>query len=220
MRGIRFALFAGWMAMTLLAVAGFAAFSTAEPPQTTGTSQPALSDLGTATGSLSALAFTYLVENAQPDPLEGAELLEILALSRRSTATTTVPPAADPPAFPVAVSAPAATTTVPITTPTLPRPPAVVLSEAEVRGLVTTYFRPEDVERAIQVAFCESNFNASAVNPRTGASGLFQHMPRYWNERSTLAGWAGASFFDPQASTAVAAWLFYSGSGGWAHWDC
>lgn len=219
MRGIRFALFAGWVAMTLLAVAGFAAFSTAEPPPTTADSGLAMSDLGTATGSVSALAFTYLVENAAPDPREAADFLERTALDRRLALPAAPPPVADPPL--AVASAPAPTTTTPIiTTTTLARPPAVVLAEAEVRALVTTYFRPEDVERAIQVAYCESNFNASAVNPRTGASGLFQHMPRYWNERSTLAGWAGASLFDPQASTAVAAWLLYDPSGGWHHWDC
>lgn len=62
------------------------------------------------------------------------------------------------------------------------------------------------------------------VNPYSGASGLFQHMPYYWPARAEKAGWAGADIFDPEANIAVSAWLVLrserEGKGSWAHWTC
>lgn len=87
------------------------------------------------------------------------------------------------------------------------------------RPLVAQYFAPGDVNRALRILSCESHGDANAVNPRSGAAGLFQHMPKYWTERSSKAGWGGASVFDPRANVAVAAWLAYS-KGGWSHWVC
>lgn len=89
------------------------------------------------------------------------------------------------------------------------------------RPLVEEHFRPGDVDRAIRVMACESLGDPWARNPRSGASGLFQHMPRYWPERSTAAGFGGESIFDPVANVAVAAWLIYDyPAGGWRHWVC
>ena len=68
------------------------------------------------------------------------------------------------------------------------------------------------------IVWCESRYDPGAVNPSSHASGLFQHIPRFWNERSEKAGVPGASIFDPEANTAVAAWLRYS-NGGWKHWN-
>lgn len=214
MRGVRFALFAGWVTMSLLAVAGFAAFTTPDGPQqeSTTTAVTAASDLGRGAGALSALAFTYLVEAPLPDQAAESAAWEEAALATRSTTVTTVTISPKPAAAATPRSSPTTTTT--------NRPPVVILTEAEVRTLVAAYFHLEDIERAVQVAYCESSFHPSAVNPRTGASGLFQHMPRFWAERSARAGWAGASIFDAQASTAVAAWLLYSDAVGWGHWDC
>ena len=86
------------------------------------------------------------------------------------------------------------------------------------RGLVESYFRPADVAWALRVMACESGGNPNAKHPRSSASGLFQHLARYWPGRSSRAGWAGASIFDPVANVAVAAWLYYSG--GASHWVC
>lgn len=89
------------------------------------------------------------------------------------------------------------------------------------RPLVEIHFRPGDVDRAIRIIACESNGDPWARNPRSGASGLFQHMPRYWEERSRAAGFGGASIFDPEANVGVAAWLVYDyAGGGWQHWVC
>ncbi len=89
------------------------------------------------------------------------------------------------------------------------------------RPLVEAYFRPGDVDRAIRVMACESLGDPDAVNRYSGASGLFQHIPRYWPERSAAAGFAGRSIFDPEANVGVAAWMIYDyAGGGWQHWVC
>lgn len=86
------------------------------------------------------------------------------------------------------------------------------------RPLVSTYFSPADVAWAMQVIACESGGDPNAKNPRSSASGLFQHLATYWEGRSAKAGWAGASIWDPEANIAVAAWLVYEG-GGKGHWN-
>lgn len=88
------------------------------------------------------------------------------------------------------------------------------------RSLVEKYFHPEDVTWALRVMQCESGGNPNAKNSHSSASGLFQHLARYWPERSVKAGWAGASIWDPEANIAVAAWLFYAPHGGPSHWTC
>lgn len=86
------------------------------------------------------------------------------------------------------------------------------------RPLVQTYFSPDDVDWAMRVMGCESGGNPDAKNPRSTASGLFQHLGSLWPGRSSAAGWAGSSIFDPTANVAVAAWLVYQG-GGKGHWN-
>ena len=116
---------------------------------------------------------------------------------------------------------------------TLPVIPAEIFAESGIppwptgpgaegwRTLVAEHFRPEDVDRAVRIMACESLGDPEARNPHSGASGLFQHMPRYWGERSAAAGYGGKSIFDPVANVAVAAWLIYDyPAGGWHHWVC
>lgn len=86
------------------------------------------------------------------------------------------------------------------------------------RSLVEEHFNPSDVPWAMRVMSCESGGNPNATNDRSGAAGLFQHLPKYWAERSAKAGWGGADIYDPEANIAVAAWLFYKG--GPSHWVC
>ncbi|MPZ52746.1 MAG: transglycosylase SLT domain-containing protein [Acidimicrobiia bacterium] len=89
------------------------------------------------------------------------------------------------------------------------------------RDLVEQYFPASEVDRAIRIIDCESNGDPNARNPSSGASGLFQHLPRYWPERSNAAGFAGSSIYDPEANIGVAAWLVYEyPAGGWHHWTC
>ncbi len=87
------------------------------------------------------------------------------------------------------------------------------------RPLVAAYFRPGDVDRALRIMRCESGGNPNAKNPGSSASGLFQHLGKYWATRSAAAGFAGASIFDPTANVATAAWL-RDQPGGWGHWEC
>ena len=88
--------------------------------------------------------------------------------------------------------------------------------------LVDAYFLPEDRDWALRVAFCESSgepkdqFN-EAVNDESGATGWFQHLPKFWIERSVKAGFAGFAINHPKANVGVASWLFYEG-GGSRHW--
>lgn len=84
------------------------------------------------------------------------------------------------------------------------------------RSLVARYFAPGDVDLALRIIGCESQGVALAKNPTSSASGLFQHLGRYWPERSAAAGWVGANIFDPEANVAVAAWLR---GDGWHHWN-
>jgi hypothetical protein len=86
------------------------------------------------------------------------------------------------------------------------------------RPLVEAHFAPSEVARALAVISCESSGDPNAKNPRSSASGLFQHLGRFWAERSVKAGLPGADIFDPASNVAVAAWLVYEG-GGWSHWN-
>lgn len=85
------------------------------------------------------------------------------------------------------------------------------------RPLVALYFPPDAVDLALTVMSCESGGAEWADNPRSTASGLFQHLASLWPPRAEKAGWAGASIWDPAANVAVAAWLSQGGSD-WSHW--
>ncbi len=100
------------------------------------------------------------------------------------------------------------------------RPPATSqgASVEQWHSLLATYFQPADLEWARRVMWCESRGDPNAYNTSSGASGLFQHLERFWTDRSAKAGWAGADVFDPEANIAVASWLFYTG--GAQHWVC
>lgn len=103
-----------------------------------------------------------------------------------------------------------------------PAPISVELvGEPLARHLVEKYFPAWAVEAAMRVVGCETGwtFDPRSWNTRSGASGLFQHMPRYWPARSSAAGWAGADIFDAEANVAVAAWL-WGQTETWRHWSC
>ena len=87
----------------------------------------------------------------------------------------------------------------------------------EWRSLVSAYFAPEHVDLALLIISCESGGDPNAQNPTSGAAGLFQHIPRYWDARVANAGMPGASIFDPIANVAASAYLAYAD--GWGHWS-
>jgi hypothetical protein len=75
-----------------------------------------------------------------------------------------------------------------------------------------------DPGQLLRVAWCESRYNAYAVNARSGAAGLFQFMPATWAANSVRAGYAGASVFDAVANANVAAYMFAHGQA--SQWSC
>ena len=142
------------------------------------------------------------------------------------TTTTVVP----------ATTTAAPTTTLSRTTTTLPRMEFIAHPRVEdpveadtdtgpptLRELIETYLKPEDHAWAEEVAFCESSAQPDdvfsfAVNRSSRAAGWFQHLPKFWEERTEAAGIAGASIADPVAQVQVAAYLLYETSGGRYHW--
>lgn len=205
MRIARAGLLIGWVLVAMLAVAGFAAFSAGDDAQESLEPGSTLAtDVGRTAGAVSALGF---VGSAETTSSTVGSLLE--------TRDPTISGAGGP-------GVPASPSNEP--GPSDKRGGVFVrsgyLTETEVRELVTEYFGPDDVNRAIRVAWCVSAFNPAAVNPATGSSGLFQHVPDEWAERSAAAGHPTASIFDPKANVAVAAWMLYDLPGGWSHWDC
>jgi hypothetical protein len=197
----RAGLLVGWVLVSLLAVAGFAAFSANDGTDEAEAAK--VGDLGRTAGIVTALAFagtaettpTSMAPTLDSDPTI-ASAAELGLLARQTTDTST----------------------------SETRGGIYVrsghLTENEVRSLVVDHFRAADVNRAIRVAWCQSSFNPAAVNPASGASGLFQHLPEDWTARADAAGHPGASIFDPTANVAVAAWMLYELPGGWSHWDC
>jgi hypothetical protein len=124
----------------------------------------------------------------------------------------------------VTTSTVASTVTTPPTTTVLhqtlqkPQPPQFTLAM-----LVGYFFAEADRPWALRVAFCESSaqpddLSSDAVHPSSRASGWFQHLPKFWQERSEAAGFAGVDILDPIANVGVAAWLLYETPQGSGHW--
>lgn len=137
--------------------------------------------------------------------------------------TTTTQPSDPPP-----TTGPGTATTTPATTtPTTaaPGPPPEIKPEVERwRPLAAQFFSSGQVDDALLIIQCESNGDPNAVNPYSGASGLFQFLPGTWAVASVGAGYADASVFDPEANIAAGAWLagYYeaNGSDPWSPWAC
>ena len=117
------------------------------------------------------------------------------------------------------------TTTTTTTTTTIPDPIVIEVEPPPVtlETLIDTYFEPEDKEWALRVAKCESSAEpddeiSDAYNQESGASGWFQHLPKFWEERTEAAGISDADIFDPVAQVLIAAYLFYETPSGDSHW--
>lgn len=198
MRLRRLSFVAGWAAVALLAMAGFAAFDTPDPTVDELETEAAAASLGHTTGAYAGLTFSLLT----------GETTEQSSTNASSEAEDTGQ-ALDP--DPATAEEPSTGSMVSAT--------SGWLSQVQVRALVSLYFAAEDVNEAVRVAWCESRFDPNSTNLRTGAVGLFQHLPQYWEERADEAGFPGAEPTDPVASTAAAAWAVYDG-GGWDTFAC
>jgi hypothetical protein len=197
MRLKRYSFLAGWVAVILLAVAGFAAFGA---PQDSGNDlafEAASASLGHTAGTYAGLTFALFAGAAVE-----TELVQSDTDGSDAASTEESTLAADVGSSIGTIASPSGW-----------------LSEVQVRALVSEYFSDEDVNTAVRIAWCESRFDPEAVNLRTGAVGLFQHLPQYWEDRATNAGFPGADATDPRASTAAAAWAVYDG-GGWDIFGC
>ncbi|HEY4606684.1 MAG TPA: transglycosylase SLT domain-containing protein [Acidimicrobiia bacterium] len=196
MRLRRLSFIAGWAAVALLAVAGFAAFGTSGSTQADPGFDAATASLGHDIGANAGINFALLAA----EPASAESDTETLAATE-DPASDQTDNAANGETSPGTIA------------------PSGWLSQVQVRSLVAEYFSAEDVNRAVRVAWCESRFDPNSTNLRTGAVGLFQHLPRYWAERAANAGFEGAEPTDPEASTAAAAWAVYDG-GGWDVFAC
>lgn len=204
MRFRRLSFLAGWAAVALLAVAGFAAFGNPSPTPEQVQVEAAAASMGHLAGAYAGLSF---------------------ALTGDGGRAAEPPPMAEPPGDPFTLAEPPRPEEPPQAASsgssggTIASPISGWLSQVEVRALVSLYFQPEDVNRAIRVAWCESRFDPNSVDLRTGGIGLFHHLPQYWEARAANAGFAGAEPTDPEASVAAAAWEVYDG-GGWDVFTC
>ena len=120
---------------------------------------------------------------------------------------------------------PTTTTTSTTTTTTIPEPEVIEIEPEPItlETLIETYFKPEDKEWALRVAKCESlgepdDITSDAYNEESGASGWFQHLPKFWEERTEAAGIPDADIFDPVAQVLIAAYLLYETPSGDSHW--
>lgn len=98
-------------------------------------------------------------------------------------------------------------------------PPSPVIGPEAVAELIRDRFAPLG-SRTEEVALCvagkESGFDPRAVNPDTGAAGVFQFLPSTWTSLSEMAGWGDASVFEARANVAVTAWTV--ARYGWHPW--
>jgi hypothetical protein len=198
-RSRHLSLVAGAVAVIVLAIAGFAAFGPTQPTQEDLTIEAAAASIGHTAGAYAGLAFTRLGSN-------GDEVIVATAVEPEDDTGQDAPDTTESPNTTQA-------------TGTIASPASGWLSEVEVRALASEYFEPADVNRAVRIAWCESRFDPNAVDLRSGGVGLFNHLPKYWDERSANAGFPGADATDAKASTAAAAWEVYEG-GGWDVFTC
>ena len=92
-----------------------------------------------------------------------------------------------------------------------PPPPAYI---AQAIHNAFTPLGDRAVQRAFNVAWCESRYHPNSVNTSSGASGLFQFLPSTWAFTPQHA----SSPFDPIANSNAAAWLY--ARDGPSQWVC
>ena len=142
----------------------------------------------------------------------------ILASSCSATSRTSAISGSLDALYPTTTTTTTTTTTIPDAVVIEVEPPPVTLET-----LIDTYFEPEDKEWALRVAKCESSARpddktSDAYNEESGASGWFQHLPKFWEERTKAAGIPGADIFDPVAQVLIAAYLLYETPSAESHW--
>ena len=234
--------YAGLTIVALVALIGFAAFSTGSGTAPIDTSAPLVAVPSTASARVAAAAFaaglTTSTAAADPAPLRTLEAPTPFPtttttttqppISTTTATTSTQPPTTTTTTTTTSTQPPTTTTTTttepPVTTTTTPPDDGEPRDVEAWRPLVSDYFRAGRVDDALAVMDCESRGNPLALNPVSGAAGLFQFIPNTWEWASENAGFAGVSPFEPEANIAAAAWLversIEAGEGAWSHWNC
>lgn len=200
MRSRRLSFVAGWAAVALLAIAGFAAFGTPEETSDDIQAEAAAASIGHTAGAYAGLSFALVGEGE-------TKAVAVPSEPGPDTVQSSDVTGAD-------ASAPDASGS-----GTIASPASGWLSEVEVRALVEQYFEPADVNRAVRIAWCESRFDPKSVDAETGGTGLFAHLPQYWSDRASNAGFPGIPATDAEANVAAAAWEVYNGAG-WEIFGC
>ena len=97
-----------------------------------------------------------------------------------------------------------------------PRPGDGTYSQQEIIDIIYAAADAYGQPRAdmLRVARCESVLDPAAVNPYSGASGLFQFMPGTWQSTP----FAGEDIFDPVSNANAAAWMWSVGRRN--EWTC
>ena len=185
----RFVYLCGWTAVILLTIAGFAAFNAETTTEATVASR-STPTWGETAGAVSAQGWLAMAGSRSTAAIVVAE--------EGSTTLSSAPPSASTSAALLDTG---------------------WLDSLAVRGLVETYFGSGDVNRAVRLAWCVSRFDVDAINPSTGAAGLFQVDPVTWETATTEMGLNSPDPFDPATNVAVAAHIVYQGDG-WTAWDC
>ncbi|MEA2022764.1 MAG: hypothetical protein U9N79_00585 [Actinomycetota bacterium] len=158
----------------------------------------------------------------------------------KAPATTTTAPASSdttattkaPTATTTTTAAPTTTTKPPSTTSKWsPQWPADGGGQRDVenwRSTVAKYWRADQVDCVLGIMVRESRGDPTAYNSSSGASGLLQHLSKYWSSRAAGAGFVDsnglvASPYNGAANIAAGKWLadYYEsrGSNWWIPWS-
>jgi hypothetical protein len=76
---------------------------------------------------------------------------------------------------------------------------------------------PGGANKALSIAGRESHFKPGAYNAYSGASGIYQHLRRYWPGRARAYGFRGWSAFNARANIIVSIRMVHS-LGSWSPW--
>jgi hypothetical protein len=132
---------------------------------------------------------------------------------------TTAPPAtaAATTAPPTTVKPTTTTTATTVKPTTTTAPPPAPVSTGDVQALIREIWPDELEERALQIAYRESNYKSSAYNGSC-CYGVFQI--NWTSHRSWLSGYGIASANDllDARKNITAAYALYQRSGGWGPW--
>lgn len=206
MRFRRLSYVVGVIAVAVLAIAGFAAFGTPDATTDEVQAEAAAASVGHTAGAYAGLTFALLSSDGDSTVIVGTAVAEEPTQGGDSEPTSDIARSTEGAEEDGSEG-------------TIASPSSGWLSEVEVRALVSLYFEPTDVNKAVRIAWCESKFDPNITNLKTGGVGLFSHLPRYWAERASNAGFPDADPTNPEAATAAAAWEVYNGAG-WEIFNC